>query len=580
MRDHKIFRLRDGVLPLLIAAAVTALTLIAPAALDRADRPLMDLYRSLLSPKEASDDMALILIGEPSLRALGRWPWPRSVHGRLVDRLAPAKTVVLDFLFPEATAPSEDRALASAVAGQGNVVVAAHLGAGPEPALILPQGNLARSAAALGVANVVPDVDGLYRQTVPLWPYGEKSLPSLALAAHLAHSGEALEAVSDSPLKLRLGGRDLPLDGQRLWLPLIDETTLAAYEYVDVLEGRVDGKSFAGKLVIVGVDVAGIGFQDLLSVPRGLAVRPLAGPLFLALAVEALREREPLRPIPATAQATTAALFSLAAALIGALLPARRSILLLGTLVAAGALAPLALLAGGNLWFSPLGPLAGTALLFPAAHIVRLHALHRESERQRLEAFEGTVKAIVAAVDAKDPDTRGHSERVAALASRLGREMDLPDEEIEALAIGALLHDVGKIGIPDSVLQKPDRLTEEEYTVIRSHPLRSREILEAVPLRETSFRAMAEHHEKLDGSGYPDGLAGDAISLSGRILAVADTFDALLSRRVYKEGWPLEKVLAFFRDERDKTFDGAVIDALESVVAGWEEEEGPQKDTL
>lgn len=580
MRDHKIFRLRDGVLPLLIAAAVTALTLIAPAALDRADRPLMDLYRSLLSPKEASDDMALILIGEPSLRALGRWPWPRSVHGRLVDRLAPAKTVVLDFLFPEATAPSEDRALASAVAGQGNVVVAAHLGAGPEPALILPQGDLARSAAALGVANVVPDVDGLYRQTVPLWPYGEKSLPSLALAAHLAHSGEALEAVSDSPLKLRLGGRDLPLDGQRLWLPLIDETTLAAYEYVDVLEGRVDGKSFAGKLVIVGVDVAGIGFQDLLSVPRGLAVRPLAGPLFLALAVEALREREPLRPIPATAQATTAALFSLAAALIGALLPVRRSILLLGTLVAAGALAPLALLAGGNLWFSPLGPLAGTALLFPAAHIVRLHALHRESERQRLEAFEGTVKAIVAAVDAKDPDTGGHSERVAALASRLGREMDLPDEEIEALAIGALLHDVGKIGIPDSVLQKPDRLTEEEYTVIRSHPLRSREILEAVPLRETSFRAMAEHHEKLDGSGYPDGLAGDAISLSGRILAVADTFDALLSRRVYKEGWPLEKVLAFFRDERDKTFDGAVIDALESVVAGWEEEEGPQKDTL
>ena len=580
MRDHKIFRLRDGVLPLLIAAAVTALTLIAPAALDRADRPLMDLYRSLLSPKEASDDMALILIGEPSLRALGRWPWPRSVHGRLVDRLAPAKTVVLDFLFPEATAPSEDRALASAVAGQGNVVVAAHLGAGPEPALILPQGDLARSAAALGVANVVPDVDGLYRQTVPLWPYGEKSLPSLALAAHLAHSGEALEAVSDSPLKLRLGGRDLPLDGQRLWLPLIDETTLAAYEYVDVLEGRVDGKSFAGKLVIVGVDVAGIGFQDLLSVPRGLAVRPLAGPLFLALAVEALREREPLRRIPATAQATTAALFSLAAALIGALLPARRSILLLGTLVAAGALAPLALLAGGNLWFSPLGPLAGTALLFPAAHIVRLHALHRESERQRLEAFEGTVKAIVAAVDAKDPDTGGHSERVAALASRLGREMDLPDEEIEALAIGALLHDVGKIGIPDSVLQKPDRLTEEEYTVIRSHPLRSREILEAVPLRETSFRAMAEHHEKLDGSGYPDGLAGDAISLSGRILAVADTFDALLSRRVYKEGWPLEKVLAFFRDERDKTFDGAVIDALESVVAGWEEEEGPQKDTL
>ena len=211
---------------------------------------------------------------------------------------------------------------------------------------------------------------------------------------------------------------------------------------------------------------------------------------------------------------------------------------------------------------------------------MRLHALHRESERQRLEAFEGTVKAIVAAVDAKDPDTGGHSERVAALASRLGREMDLPDEEIEALAIGALLHDVGKIGIPDSVLQKPDRLTEEEYAVIRSHPLRSREILEAVPLRETSFRAMTEHHEKLDGSGYPDGLAGDAISLSGRILAVADTFDALLSRRVYKEGWPLEKVLAFFRDERDKTFDGAVIDALESVVAGWEEEEGPQKDTL
>ncbi len=144
------------------------------------------------------------------------------------------------------------------------------------------------------------------------------------------------------------------------------------------------------------------------------------------------------------------------------------------------------------------------------------------------------TRAIANAIDAKDHLTGGHSERVAALTCRLGEKLGFSHLDLQGLAVGALLHDVGKIAIPDAVLRKVGRLTPEEYDLVKTHPVRGREILAAVPFSPVVFRALEEHHEKMNGRGYPRGLAGEELSLAGKILAVADVFDALSSERTYK----------------------------------------------
>jgi hypothetical protein len=196
-------------------------------------------------------------------------------------------------------------------------------------------------------------------------------------------------------------------------------------------------------------------------------------------------------------------------------------------------------------------------------------ALHRE--QQRAQAIQGAIKAIVAAVDAKDQDTRGHSDRVASLSRELAIAMDLSDEFVEELYLGATLHDVGKIGIPDAILQKPAKLTEEEYGRIKEHPSIGRDIMATVTLSEVAKKALLEHHEKLDGSGYPLGLKGEEISLAGRIVAVADTFDALSSRRSYKEGWDLKDILELFDRDSGTLFDPQVVEALHRIGPSWYE---------
>lgn len=194
-------------------------------------------------------------------------------------------------------------------------------------------------------------------------------------------------------------------------------------------------------------------------------------------------------------------------------------------------------------------------------------ALKREKERT--QAIEGAIKAVVAAVDAKDPETRGHSERVASLARELALAMDCPPDFIEELALGATLHDVGKIGIPDAILQKPAKLTEEEFERIKAHPSLGEDILRTVNLSDVARQALLEHHEKLDGSGYPAGLSEDEISLAGRIMAVADAFDALSSRRTYKEGWPLESILDLFDEGSGILYDPTVVEALHAIGPTW-----------
>jgi putative nucleotidyltransferase with HDIG domain len=152
------------------------------------------------------------------------------------------------------------------------------------------------------------------------------------------------------------------------------------------------------------------------------------------------------------------------------------------------------------------------------------------------------VRALVSSVDAKDPYTCGHSERVAMLARRLASELNLKDEEIECVYLGGLLHDIGKIGTPEHILRKEGRLEDEEFRIIKQHPEVGYNILSGVhklgPIRDV----VLSHHERLDGRGYPRGLKGDDIPLLARIAGIADAFDAMTSDRPYRARMPMEKV--------------------------------------
>jgi HD-GYP domain-containing protein (c-di-GMP phosphodiesterase class II) len=180
----------------------------------------------------------------------------------------------------------------------------------------------------------------------------------------------------------------------------------------------------------------------------------------------------------------------------------------------------------------------------------------------------GLLHSLTSAVDAKDPYTCGHSRRVALLSRRIAREAGLDDAACERIYIGALLHDVGKIGVPEHVLCKPGKLTSEEFDLIRRHPAIGARILKDVKQIRDIIPGVLHHHERYGGGGYPAGLAGENIPLIGRIICLADCLDAMTSTRTYREAMPLETALAEIRRGRGTQFDPALADALLRIGDG------------
>jgi putative nucleotidyltransferase with HDIG domain len=187
-------------------------------------------------------------------------------------------------------------------------------------------------------------------------------------------------------------------------------------------------------------------------------------------------------------------------------------------------------------------------------------------------AYRSTLQALTAALETRDAETHGHSERVVTFSLRLGREYGLAGPQMKALEFGSLLHDIGKIGVPDAILRKPAKLTDEEWVRMREHPLHGQQILRGIKFLEGAARVVAQHHEKWDGSGYPLKLKAEEIDICARIFAVADAFDAITSDRVYRQGQSYEAAAEELNQWANRQFDPKVVEAFHRVPKeDWDE---------
>ena len=176
--------------------------------------------------------------------------------------------------------------------------------------------------------------------------------------------------------------------------------------------------------------------------------------------------------------------------------------------------------------------------------------------------YDNTIEGWLQAVEIRDRDVPGHSVHVADMTVRLAVEFGLSDKEIQDIRRGALMHDVGKIGIPEGILLKPGKLTEEEWLAVRNHPKFAYDMLYPVSYLRSSLDIPYCHHEKWDGTGFPRGLKGKDIPLSARIFAVADVYDALTSERPYRKAWSKQKTLEYIQSQSGKHFDPKVVEVF------------------
>ena len=189
-----------------------------------------------------------------------------------------------------------------------------------------------------------------------------------------------------------------------------------------------------------------------------------------------------------------------------------------------------------------------------------------DTYKQLEQAYMESIQTLRYTVEAKDPYTRGHSDRVSALSVLIGQKLGLSNEDLRRLEIGGLFHDIGKIGVPDSILQKEGKLSEDEYSEIKHHPTIGAHILSTASIFQDILPIVKHHHERFDGKGYPEQLSGEKIPYLARITAVADTFDAMTSKRSYRDSLPLDTVISEFEKCSGSQFDPKIASLFIDII--------------
>lgn len=509
----------------------------------------------------------------------------------LADTLAERRTVLGGHLmfaetrehYPEVCGKPIDVVLLSTPGTEGKPPVPNASG------IVCPIPELAESADIVAAVNTLPDQDGKVRRTPLVMRCGSHWVPGIALASLMASSrtGQVMLKWSDAGvMEVRLGDTVIPTDDQgNLMLPFRMEPPdrFRHISAVDLLEDRIETGDLKGKIVLVGSSASGL--NDMHATPN---MRACPGIDLHALAADAiLRKDFFVQPAWSLGvQMLTIVLAGILVTLFMAWAPITLGALATGAASVGLTVGFWTILERSGMYYSPV---PGVITLLVGCGLLALVRL-RSEERYNLEqtrrlsiSQDCALLGLVSIAETRDPETGRHIVRtqhfvriLAEFLSRLPKFRNaLRQEDIEAIFKSAPLHDAGKVGVPDNILLKPGKLSDEEYEIMKLHTVRGYEVLKRAEemaglSQDMSFLHYAKevarsHHEKWDGSGYPDGLKGEEIPISARLMALADVYDALRAKRVYKPQMSHEKAREIICSGKGAHFDPAVVDAFLST---------------
>lgn len=525
-----------------------------------------DYHISKTEQTTAESRIVLVLGGERSTQELNEWPFSRNRYAELLEGpLQSSRTVVFDILFTNEDT-TNDPLLRDAIIAHGNVV----LPYVKESTIHRPihPNEMLREVAAMGYVNFWTDSDNIARHykmlTVEKDGNGTNTVyPSLVLAG-LYTDGSVTEIEENGRiLKMKEGEKTvtLPLEEDySIWKIPVGAEGYPVVELSDVLAGKVPEALFEDALVFVGLSAS--GSSDIVYAPGEV----LYGGKYLAdCAWLALTGFQPLE-VAVPVQILVSFLFLYAVSLLCYYNSLRISWLIpLGGSVGWFFLSH-QLFTAGVAYLPSATVIGGSMLCYMSALILRSTVQTLQAAKEKDAQFYGMIECMVSAIDAKDAVTAGHSQRVSELAEALAQAMGLHKKRVREIKLAGLIHDVGKIGVPEHVLIKPGKFTDEEFALIKKHSQQGYTIMEKAPISEEMRLGILEHHERLDGKGYPHGKTAENLSLAGRIIKVADVYDALVSERQYKPAWPKEKACTILIEGKGTEFDPEVVDVFLQMI--------------
>jgi CHASE2 domain-containing sensor protein len=618
-----------GLVPVLITAV---LAIYRPAFFPRLDDTVYDTVMRSGRIEPPGNHIVIVDIDERSLATFGQWPWRRDVVGRLITRLreAGASTIALDIIFAEtdrleirdsddlrSNATPDD--ILAGVIRDGRVVLGYAFTfdrTGERTACVLhPVGlavvhpseetghapyfratsavcslpMLARAAGGSGFLNAAPDPDGILRRVPLVVELDGRVYPSLALAAVAAVTGArdlTLRVSNVNASTLAIDKRIVPLDGKSNLLARYrgKKGTFPHVSAADVLSGTVPQGTFHDKIVFVGTTA--LGTREVVATPLDTL---FAGVEVQATIADNLLEQSFIRRFAHGSILDSQLVLALG--LTVAVLVARTGVVpgVLGGAAGLAALwcAAVWLLSTRGVFISPLFPTIGVISALAVMTFAKFTIERRRADtagRERTAAQRLMVQTLLSLTETRDAETGRHSRRTQQYARLLAEELShhpnfhdfLTPERIDLLSSLAPLHDIGKVGIPDHILNKPGALTPEELEEMRKHPALGHDVIlkaeQQVGVHDDVTLAMAKdivytHHERWDGSGYPQGLRGTQIPIAGRVMAIVDVYDACSARALYRRKMSHDDTVKFIVGGKGIHFDPAVVEAFVTVAA-------------
>jgi CHASE2 domain-containing sensor protein len=531
---------------------------------------------------ERPDDVVVVAIDAKTFDALReQWPFPRSLHGRVIRRLhaAGAREIVYDVQFTEPTRPREDLALYRAIGDAGGAVLAtSETDQHGHTNVLGGDANLHRVHAEAAASDLHNDGSG----AIVRFPRSVEGLDTIAVATARRAGRAGLPAAA--------------FDGDGAWIDYRGPPgTIRTVSFSDVVNGRFARGSFRNRIVVVGASAPTL--RDVHSTPVG-DDEPMAGAEVQANAIWTALHGAPLRGASTLLGLLVVALLALMAPMIGVRFPALAAglavFVIAGLYLVAAQLAfdsglildvmaPVSALVIGG-----FGTIAWSQLAESRARqaVARDKVLLERRVRERTHELWDTQVEILQrlgmAVEWNDAETGLHIQRIGSFCERLALEVGMAPGDAELLRHASALHDVGKVGIPDQILTKPGPLTADEWKTMRTHATIGGDILSGSTskLVQLSETIALTHHEHWDGGGYPLGLRAEEIPLAGRICAVCDVFDALLSPRPYKDPWPLDRTVAEIERLSGTQFDPGLVAAFLPIAVELHREWFPAEEPL